>query len=263
MDSVLVCIPTITGREVFVRQAIEGYCDRERTPDVEVFVSVVCDRPTAGIGWQECVQRGIAQFGRPDYIHFGNDDVVPARGWLAPLIEAVEHGCAPAPRLEPAGVHLNEEVAESMAPLEAPPRSELSYWYADLPENQPQEDGQQIDHGALPFCSMTQWMYLTPFLPIHFGTDKWFYRQAGLMGWPCVARMDSVIFNYAAQIGRSKGDWTETDFIDFDLNIAYPEYIRGARDAREPHPLRGTPEGLALARSWRRINLPGPHHWEV
>lgn len=150
----------------------------------------------------------------------------------------------------------------SMAPGYVAP-SELSYFYADLPENQPKEDMVEVDHGALPFCSLEQWEKLQPFIPIHFGTDKWFYHRARKERIPIAARMESVIFNYAAQFGREKGEWTETDLIDFDLNIVYPLYVHGVLSPYQEHPLRLTPRGLEIARKWRADNLPPPHHWET
>lgn len=260
MSRLLVCIPTIKGREKYLERAVWGYATR--TPEVAgVEFCIIRDRETCGEGWQEAIDNALESGATPDYIHFGNDDIVVGEGWFQPLAEAVERGFLPAPRLEPAGVHLGEEVAESMAPAYAEP-SHLSYWYADLPEHQPKEDFAQVDHGALPFCSLGQWRKLGPFIPIHFGTDKWFYERARQERIPVVARMTSVIFNYAAQIGRAKGDWTETDLIDFDLNIAYPLYVHGRLQPTEKHPLRLTPRGLELARKWRKDNLPPPYHWE-
>lgn len=264
--NLLVCIPTIKGREDFVAQAIKGY--HERTPEADVTVSFIEDRPTCGIGWQDAIDQGLrtAQQERsawPDYIHFGNDDIVVAEGWLPPLVEAVEAGCVPAARMEPAGVHLDEDPAVSMAPAEPPPLSEHSYFYADLPENQPRTDWATVSHASLPFCSLRQWYEIGPFIPTHFGTDKWFFERARRQGIPAVARLDSVIFNYAAQIGRSKGEWNETDIIDFDLVFAYPQYESGELDPSEEHPLRLTDAGLNMVRGWRALNFPGPHHWQV
>ena len=256
----LVCIPTIEGREHFLNNAMEGY--RTRTPpEVELEVEVVHDAPTCGVGWQQAIDRALDRGAEPDYIHFGNDDIVVGQGWMYPLVEAVDMGFLPASRLEPAGVHLDENPALSMAPFYVPP-SKHSYFYADLPENQPQRDWSRIDHSALPFCSLHQWRLIGPFIPIHFGTDKWFYFQAQRRGIEVAARMESVIFNYAAQVGREKGEWTETDLIDFDLNIAYPEYVAGRLQPDEEHQNRLTLAGLIMAREWRHRNLPPPYHWE-
>lgn len=254
----LVCIPTITGREQFLDRAIEGY--RERTHGIDLHIEVVLDEPTCGLGWQKAVEQGLSKLS-PDFIHFGNDDIVVAEGWLPPLMHAAMQEVLPASRMEPAGWHLGEEPAEAMAPIWAA-RSDRSYFYADLPEKQPKADWDELDHSALPFCSLAQWVRIGPFIPIHFGTDKWFYHQARSQGLKCVARMDSVIFNYATQIGRQKGEWTETDIIDFDLNIAYPLYVHGRLQPTETHPLRLAPRGLELARKWRKENLPPPYHWE-
>lgn len=264
--NLLVCIPTITGREHYFEQACRGY--QNRSGDVNISISAVKDRPTCGVGWQHAMDQAVktieqGRSARPDFIHFGNDDIVVAEGWLEPLVEAVEAGCVPAARMEPAGAHLGEEPAVSMAPPDPPPLSELSYWYSDLPENQPRTDWAPIDHASLPFCSMDQWEEIGPFIPIHFGTDKWFYERARRVGLPATARMDSVIFNYAVQIGRSKGDWHETDLIDFDLVFAYPQYESGNWEPDYRSPLRLTAEGLEMVRAWRSDNFEGPHHWEV
>jgi hypothetical protein len=256
----LVCIPTITGREEFLKRAVWAY--QKRTPGVEVHIEVVYNEPTCGLGWQKAVERGLSRLQPPpEYIHFGNDDIMVAEGWFFPLAEAASQGYLPGSRMEPAGYHLGEEPAEAISPWWVKP-SERSYFYADLPENQPKHDWAPLDHSALPFCSVGQWLKIGRFIPIHFGTDKWFYHRARECGMEAVARMDSVIFNYATQIGRQKGEWTETDIIDFDLNLAYPQYLAGGLNPVEQHPLRLTPRGLELARQWRKNNLPPPYHWE-
>lgn len=258
----LVCIPTIDGREEFLARAIRGY--EERTHGTDLYIQVVHNEPSCGQGWQKAVERGFAHLHPylPDFIHFSNDDIVVGEGWFFPMMEAAREGFLPAARMEPAGFHLKEEPAEAMAPRWVP-RSEHSYFYSDLPENQPKKDWDAVDHSALPFCSIAQWAGIGGFIPIHFGTDKWFYHRARLQGRECVARMTSVIFNYATQIGRSKGDWSELDFIDFDCNIAYPLYLDGSLHPRQECPWRGTPEGLEAARAWRMSNFDGPYHWEM
>jgi hypothetical protein len=110
---------------------------------VHVNIAIIQDRPTCGIGWQACIDMVMktveeGRSAKPDYIHFSNDDIVVAEGWLEPLVEAVEAGYLGCPRMEPAGYHMGQEPAVDMAPAEAPPRSDRSYWYADLPEKQPQ-----------------------------------------------------------------------------------------------------------------------------
>ncbi len=269
IPKLLICIPTLKGREDYFQQAIDGYI--QRTPEVRVHIEVVHDLPSAGVGWQECVERGLEHMGEPpDYIHFGNDDILVAEGWWPPLQEAIDQGYVPAPRVEAGGHWLEQRFGYTSAPIsspnllaEPPPRTKHSYWYSDLPKNQPKTDWKKIDHGAFPTCSLEQWEKIGPFIPIHFGTDIWFYHRARAAGYKVVARMDSVIFNFAAGAGRHKGEWDEIDFLDFDLVIAYPEYSKGIRKPTDPHPLRMTPEGLKLAREWRMKNFDGPYHWET
>lgn len=251
MIRVLVCIPTLRARQPYLANCMRGY--RERTPGAEVVFSIVADLPTCGVGWN-ATAANIEELRGIDYIHFSNDDVVVGEGWLAPLIEACQAGCVPAPRIEPAGVHVGEfPLCEPpMAPSGfPPPRSPHGFFYADLPEKQPVSDWKYVPHGALPFCSVAQWREIGPFIPTHFGTDKWFYHRASALGLKIVARQGSVIYNYAPQIGRARGDWTEQDYLDFDLTVAYPMYVSGDLSVTERHPLRETPEGQRLVREWR------------
>lgn len=253
---VLICAPTLTGREPYLRNMMRGY--RERTPDATVVFSTPKDLRSCGEGWNAAASLGLQAHPDAQYIHFSNDDVVPACGWLEPLVEAHGRGgfigCS---RMEPVGVHLGFEPAPdmpAMAPPIAPTQSRYSYYYADV--KQPWGDWQPVDHGSLCFCSVWSWRnVIKSFLPIHFGTDKWFYQRARDYGYAIVTRSSSVIFNYAAQIGRSRDDWTEQDYLDFDLNIAYPMYLSGALRPSDRHPLRNTPEGLKAARDWRAKNV--------
>jgi hypothetical protein len=251
----LVCIPTVTGREAYLRNAVKSY--RERTP-AEVVFSVVTDAPSCGVGWNRCIEQMKSQGrwfrGMPfDFIHFSNDDIVVADGWFGPLAEAAgRDNCVPCPRIEPAGYHLKDDTSPTPPTMMPPGRlmSHHGYFYADLPENQPTQDWQRVDHGALPFCTPQQFAKIGPFIPIHFGTDKWFYHRAKAEGYQVVARQFSVIYNYAAQEGRSKGDWTEQDYLDFDLVFAYPEYVAGVLAPTDEHPHRNTDYGLRLVREW-------------
>lgn len=262
MKKLLVCIPTLTGREEYLSNAIDGYL--LNSPDVDLKISLEYDAPTCGIGWQRCVDKMVGRtadrFSRymPDYIHFGNDDIVVGEGWLAPLIEGVDRGCLPVSRMEPAGYHIGDPMPwPPPMPPAGDPTSGHGYFYSDLPENQPKLDWEAVNHGGLPFCSLEQWKKIGPFIPIHFGTDKWFYHIGSWRcGYSIVVRQKSVIYNYAAAHGRNKGDWGEVDFLDFDLTVAYPMYLSGELQVDEPHPLRRTPEGLQMVREWRAATFP-------
>lgn len=266
---VLVCIPTLTGREHYRSNAIHGY--REHNGGHEIVISLEYDAPTCGIGWQRCVERALAIHDDVEFIHFGNDDVVPGRNWLNPLISmAFEHHAIPAPRMEPAGGHIdiqaiidaNEQGRRPPMPPPGDPTCSGGFFYADLPEFQPTKTGQPIDHTALPSCTRQQWDEVGPFAALHFGTDAWFCHRARDAGYPTLAVQESRIYNYAAAHGRNHDGWHEIDFLDFDGTVALPAYERGELQPHERHPLRLTPEGLKLVRDWRMANFDGPHHWE-
>lgn len=269
---VLICIPTLSLRALYLNNCVKGYV--EHTPSADIAFSIIYDAPSCGVGWQEAVEQGLKDYPDCEFIHFSNDDICVGENWLPPMVEACDHGCVPAPRIEPAGVHIDPKaISDSVlvGPIPYPPPGDPTspnrYFYADLQENQPTEDWESVDHGNLPFCSVEQWKKIGPFIPIHFGTDVWFYHRAREAGYPVVARQKSVIYNYAAGGGRSKGegvdDWQEVDFLDFDLTVAYPMYERGELEPDQEHPLRLTREGLHQVRRWRMTHdTVGPWHFD-
>lgn len=251
MTQILVCIPTVSGREQYLVNAIRSICDRT---NADFNISLVHDAPSAGVGWNRCAAR-LPRYPETTHLFFFNDDAMVAWAWDIPLIEACAKDCVPAVRVEPAGGHIGYEDVDPQAPERVPAipnkRDKMAYFYSDLPERQPTEDWTEVPHGNMPFCSVEQWHSIGEFPPFHFGTDCWFAERAALHGWPTVARLDSVVFNYNAQPGRSHGGWTEQDFLDFDGLVALPAYRSGALASDEPHPLRLTDEGLNLVRTWR------------
>lgn len=261
--SILVCIPHLTARPKHLKNCLRGYIERTES---QVHIQLVYDAPSCGVGWQLAADKGLWEYKDIEYIHFSNDDIVVGHGWDAPLIEAVKQNYVPASRIEPAGVHLGDFDLEDppMAPDgNPPPISDHGYFYSDLQENQPTQDWEYIDHGGLPFCSVEQWGQISPFPPIHFGSDEYFYHEASRAGIGTVARQGSVIYNYCSHLGRDFGDWSQIDMMDFDCVFARPDYEMGKVGIFKNHPLRGTPEGLKLVREWRMRTFPGPHHWEA
>lgn len=258
--SVLICIPTLSGREPYLVNAIRGITERT---DREWNISLARDAPSAGEGWNQCAER-IEFYPDTTHLFFFNDDTVPATGWLPPMIEAADQGFIPAPRIEPAGGHIRDrqifQTHPPMPPAYFPvPRDPVSYFYADLAENQPQNDWDPAKHTNLPFCTVEQWQRIGPFPPFHYGSDVWFSHRARQFGYRTVARMDAVVFNYNANIGRSKilegVEWTEQMWLDYDGIYALPKYLSGILSPDQHDPLRGTPEGAELVTSWRRKHL--------
>ena len=257
--STLVCIPTLSGREPYLVNAIRGIAERT---DLPWNISLVRDAPSAGEGWNRCAER-IELYPDTTHLFFFNDDTVVATGWLPLMIEAADRGFIPAPRIEPAGGHLTVQHFETHPPMPPDyfpvPRDKMAYFYADIPEKQPKNDWDESLTTNLPFCTREQWERIGPFPPFHYGSDVWFSDRARKLGYRTVARMDAVVFNYNANIGRSKTlegvEWTEQMWLDYDGVFALPKYLTGSLDQTEVDPLRGTPEGAELVKDWRRRHL--------
>ena len=273
--SVLVCIPTVPGRQTFLANCARSYEATLRATDLvtlssfKINLSIVTDAKTAGEGWQRCVDQGLEWWPETTHIHFSNDDIVVHNRWLDPLVEACAQQVLPAMRIEPAGGHCVEEIFETHPPMPPDyflvdvPRNKMAYFYADHPENQPTRDWQFIDHSNLPFCTVEQWRKIGPFPPIHYGTDRWFAEYGRRAGYKTVARLNSVAFNYNANIGRHRGGWEEQDFAAFDGVFALSAYSTGMLGLQEPHPWRETEYGLSLVKEWRALHessddLPNP-----
>lgn len=257
MISVLVCVPHVRGRYAYLANCARSY-DRY-SEEIEINLSIVDDAMSAGEGWQRCVDQGLRWFPQTTHVHFSNDDITVARGWWQPLVEACDADKVPAVRVEPAGGHCTTEIFQTHPPLppdyrDGTPRDKVAYFFAGLPEDQPTEDWQVIDHGNLPFCSVEQWREIGPFPPFHYGSDRYFSEMARRAGHETVARLNSVVFNYNGNIGRHRGRWEEQDFAAFDGIFALPAYLAGKLDPTEAHPLRETHHGWRLVREWRRAH---------
>jgi hypothetical protein len=259
--SILICLPTVPMRQPYLANACMGFATRT---EADFNLSIVTDADCAGTGWNRCAEQGLEWFPETTHIHFGNDDVVCATGWDGPLIEACDAGCVPCPRIEPAGGHIRDRQIFQTHPPMPPdyypvPRDQNAYFYADIPSKQPTVDGQEIPHGNLPTMSREVWERVKPYPPIHYGTDAYVYERARKLGYPVVAKLDSVFFNFNANIFRSKivdgVEWTEQDFLDWDGVFSLPKYQRGELRPDEPDPLRLTPEGLRMARAWREATF--------
>lgn len=244
---VSVVIPTVDGRAEYLERCRRGYTERT---DAEVELIVVEDKPTCGIAWQEGAGRATG-----DYLHLTADDIVPGEGWLLPFVEAVNRGCVPVGLVvTPTAEDLDDEFPRAGNPIpagranffEAPGGPEaIADWT---------EASGFSQYPSVPFCSLEQWQRIQPMIASHYGTDKWFGRQAWRAGIRNVVRHGSVFYHYAALPGRAPRDetWLHRDLITFDMCIAYPEYDAGRLPPLQEHPLRLTPEGRKQARDWLR-----------
>ena len=255
-----IVIPTIAGREEYLERAVKGY--DERTSGRHQLL-VIPEAPTCGIAWQRGAELALAA--GTDYIHFGADDVVPDWNWNVPLQEAVDQGFIPCnSTIVPIEESLDPETYMPIAGapfgreqfFERTPSSsaEVPDWYAVTDD---------AEYPAGPFFSPAQWERIGPMIPTTYGTDKWFGLRAKQAGFPVVARHGARIYHYVANAGRGAyPGWFHLDVITFDMCIAFEDYKGGKLDPLTPHPLRGTDEGLRLARAWYERNV-GTRYWEA
>lgn len=261
--SILICLPTVPMRQPYLCNAAMGFATR--TPEADFNLSIVMDADCAGTGWNRAAEQGLEWFPETTHIHFGNDDVVCATGWAPPLIEACDAGFVPCPRIEPMGGHIRDRQIFQTHPPMPPdyypvPRDPNAYFYADIPERQPQEDWAECNHGNLPTFSREQWEAVKPFPPIHYGTDVYAYYRARQLGFKPVARIDSVFYNANANIGRHREIvpgvwWSEQTALDYEGVFALPKYLRGELSPTERDPLWGTEEAVRMAAEWRQAHF--------
>lgn len=262
MTSILVCIPTVPGRQTYLTNAARSYEIAHAMNGVEFNLSIVHDATSAGEGWQRCVDQGLQWWPQSTHVHFSNDDITVHSGWLEPLLDSCDKNQLPGMLIEPAGGHIEGNIFHTHPPMPPQylfgvPRNPVAYFFAGMPEEQPVVDETPIDHQNLPFCSVEQWHSIGPFPPIHYGSDRWFAERGRRANMQTVARTGSVAFNYNANIGRHRGDWEEQDFAAFDGVFALPAYLAGVLSPDQRHPLRETARGLAWARHWRRAHETG------
>jgi hypothetical protein len=226
--SVSVLIPTVSGRETFLEMCVTGYL-RNTPAWVDLEFVILRDRLTCGVGWQEAAERASGT-----YLHFSNDDIVPRTGWLEPLVHAALCGYVVAPWIQ---------------------HGDWGGFYGAAPGVGQEDDWQDVDHSAMPFCERERFKRVGPIIATHYGVDNWFAERVRAAGMRLVGRRESVLDHWNIQIGREKGDWTQVDLLDYDCGIALPEYRAGVRPPTEMPPDRLTPEGLARARQWRKENV--------
>lgn len=261
-----VVVPTVSGREEYLKRCLQGY-ERSCPEDVELNFLTIRDAPTCGVAWQsgaDQVERGDGE----EFLHLTADDIVPGEGWLEPMVEAVRAGAVPVGLVVTPTAEILDPV--TAMPLQGNPvpenprprfferegdETEVADWY---------EAQEPSEYPSVPFCSLDQWLSIGPMIVPQYGGDRWFGERARRAGIRSVVRHGCCFYHYAAQPGRiprAEG-WFHLDRITFDLNIAYPMYESGALAPEQFHPESETASGRELARTWYREHVPGPYYWE-
>lgn len=165
-----VVIPTITGREDWLRKCLEAY--RATSPADTEFL-VVKDQPSCGHAWQV----GDAK-ARGDFVHFTADDITPHANWWQEPMRVCEQGGVPAANvLAPTGERL---LCDS-----------------------PLGDMGHVRNVLVPFLSREQLNVGGWLLPIHYGSDDWVSYRAVHLGLSVVPCSTYVLTHYVASEGRN------------------------------------------------------------
>jgi hypothetical protein len=168
-----VVIPTITGREHWLKRCTDAYTRTFGSFPHELIV--IQDRPSCGIAWNE----GIAQ-AKGNYIHLSADDLEPLAGWITPAILSVQRGELPAARI------LN-------------PDGTLQSCGTD---DQEHAEGEEAAVARIPFASAEQFEKIGPMMTEQYMGDYWFSHRGRLLGWPSKVVRDYSFIHHYAQEGR-------------------------------------------------------------
>lgn len=263
MSKVSVIIPTVEGRERYLKRCIEGYETRHNTEhEIEIIVEKGHDH--GGKAWQLGSEKATG-----DYLHLTNDDIVPGYDYLEPLVDAVDQGFVPITIV----VNTIPEILDKNSmPFNDNPTPENQSWAFEgppyIPEdwNNPDPNNDSL-YPSLPFCSVRQWKNIGPMIYSHYGTDKWFGWKAKQAGYSQVVRNKSIFYHYAASEKREGviEGWLGHDRLTFDQNFALPAYKSGKLKPNELHPEWNTKKGLEMTRDWYINHVPRGegYYWET
>lgn len=172
-------IPTIQGREESLERCIKAYLD---TAENELRVTVIHDRPTCGIAWNDGAARA-DEVPWGDFLHLSADDLEPLPGWDAAAIKAIRDGNQPCPRLmQPAG----------------------GAWYYGLQQVEPPE-GTRVEFSTIPFLPWKLWPEVGPSLDCHYYTDNWLSLKAEQAGLPSAYYPGYGFVHHHEMVGRGAG----------------------------------------------------------
>jgi hypothetical protein len=176
-----VVIPTVTGREESLERCIEAY--KTRT-DSLVRLTIIKDRPTCGIAWNDGAELAGGQYKRlGDFLHFSADDLEPLEGWDVAALSAVYHGYQPSPKL------LN-------------PDGSIVY-YGRLAVEPP--DGTPVEFSTIPFMPWGLWPQVGPSLTAHYYTDNWLSFTADRAGFPSAYFSGYAFIHHHEMVRRGAG----------------------------------------------------------
>jgi hypothetical protein len=169
-----VIIPTITGREHWLKRCVGTYNLTLCSTSYEIIV--LTDRPSCGIAWNE----GIAK-AKGNYIHLTADDIEPKHiMWWGAAKASADRGELPAARI------LNTDGSLQSCGTD----------HLEHPE------GEEAFVARIPFATREQFDAIGPMMNEHYMGDYWFSHRGRQVGLRSVVRRDYCFYHHYAQEGR-------------------------------------------------------------
>lgn len=166
--TISVVCPTIKGREDHYDRCKQSYLKNTLHANIEWIP--VHDRETCGIAWQDG-----ASVATGDYLHLTADDLECHSGWDYAAMESADDGIIPMPTIyRPTG---------EIDPL----------------------GSETAGCTRIPFCTMSQWSFIGPMIPIHYYTDNYFSVRAKAGGLLLQEVPRYKFTHHWAQHGRGAG----------------------------------------------------------
>lgn len=181
--SVQAIVPTVPGREASLDRLAESLL--LTAPEVEVVP--ILNSKTCGWGWDQGMQASDA-----DYLLLACDDQEFVRpGWLPLVVETVDAGQLPCPRVWFADGRIESQGGDMSAPHHL--------------INRPQRDGTAVDYTTIPFMSRDQAQAIGMLPDLHYCTDVWVSYRWRQLGGDTVLRQGYDVVHHHESVGRGAG----------------------------------------------------------
>lgn len=195
--SVLIVIPTVTGREDHLARCVESY--ENMTVGGVAQICIFKDYATCGEVWNLGAKEA-RELGH-DFVHMTADDLVPENpGWYEAAVETVEadsdeYGYETG-RFLPCAKVFNPDGSIQVQ----------GGWHHEF------EDWEETGGGSVPFCRTEDWIDIPN---IHYWSDNAYdYAQNYINKKTFVARTNYAFTHYTAQAGRKGLDDREREIFE-------------------------------------------------
>ncbi len=193
-ENVIICVPTITGREESFQRTVDGYKDTVDGSEHNVALVTVLDQPTWGAGVEACMAAVHEQHPEATIIHFSADDLVPEPGWLDVAVETVNETICPAPVLDTFGV--------------------INYGHPPTPD---MTDWKVSQTSVIPTIRASWWKLIAPMFVGQYFTDDFISLKLRMHGIDTKGRTGYRFKHFHENVGRGAG-MTQDERMQYDMD---------------------------------------------